>query len=379
MQKQPRAEGARDRVRVELALGRQQAGSPVVLLPQDSRRAGLAVQDFLELALEEGQLLLDDDDLVEACRELPHDLRVERPDHPQVQQADARAREPALVEPHVGKRLAQVVVALAAGDDADPRVGAEPLDQVHPVRARVCERGLRARAEQRALHLDRRGRQHAGVGGVLEWAPLPLDRRKDRRDAVGGDSRRAGGVGDVRDDLQRAPQPGRARAGPCVQAEVEHLLDGARVEGRDVQALEQRLGRARDRRRLRVRVVAHDDHGAAGARDARVVGVTQRVGRAVDAGRLAVPHGENAVEARAGKRAGQLRAPRRGRAQLLVQPRDGDDVVLLAHLPLALELPVEPAEWGALVAGDERARASGRGARRRGSGRTRSGRAPGSR
>ena len=38
------------------------------------------------------------------------------------------------------------------------------------------------------------------------------------------------------------------------------------------------------------------------------------------------------------------------------RPGTANDVVLLAQLPLALELPVEPAERGALVAGYERAR-----------------------
>ncbi len=84
--------------------------------------------------------------------------------------------------------------------------------------------------------------------------------------------------------------------------------------------------------------------------------MSEGVRRAVDAGRLAVPHRESAVEARAGKRARELRTPRGRRAEFLVETRDGEHVVLLAHLALALELAVEAAEGGALVAGHERAR-----------------------
>src|ERR687898_547410 len=60
-------------------------------------------------------------------------------------------------------------------------------------------------------------------------------------------------------------------------------------------AREQRLRRARDRGRLAAGVVADDGQGAAGAGDADEVAVAERVGGAVEAGRLAVPHRQHAV------------------------------------------------------------------------------------
>ena len=84
--------------------------------------------------------------------------------------------------------------------------------------------------------------------------------------------------------------------------------------------------------------------------------MAQRVGRAVDAGRLAVPHGQHAVEARAGQVAGELAAPGGGRAELLVEAGTGDDVVAARTASRwRCELLVEAAERRALVAGDERA------------------------
>ena len=142
-----------------------------------------------------------------------------------------------------------------------------------------------------------------------------------------------------------------------MQAEVEHLLHAAGEEDRHVQAREQRLGGARDRRGLAARVVAHDGERAAGPGDAHEVAVAQRVGGAVEPGRLAVPHRQHAVVARAGQVRGELAAPGRGGAELLVQPGYVMHMVFPGQLLVAGELAVEAAERRALVAGDHRRRA----------------------
>ena len=64
-------------------------------------------------------------------------------------------------------------------------------------------------------------------------------------------------------------------------------------------------------------------------------------------------HRQHAVVAGAGKRARQLAAPGGGRAELLVQPGDVDDVVVVADLLVSPQLLVEPAQWGSLIAGDQ--------------------------
>jgi hypothetical protein len=83
--------------------------------------------------------------------------------------------------------------------------------------------------------------------------------------------------------------------------------------------------------------------------------VTERVGCAVEAGRLAVPHAEHTVVLGAGQLAGELAAPGGGGAELLVEAGYVVDQVPLEQLAVARELEIEPAERRALVAGDHRA------------------------
>ena len=253
------------------------------------------------------------------------------------------------------------------------------LDAVHPVLARVGERELGARAEERALHVERGGRQQVAVRHVLVGLAVPLDGRHHRHHAVGRDSGGGDGVGHAGHDLEARPEARGARAGERVQAEVEDLLHVPGEEDRHLEAREQRLGRARDRGGLAARVVADDGEPAAGARDAHEVAVAQGVGGAVEAGRLAVPHGQHAVVLGAGQLRGQLAAPGRGGAELLVEAGHVADVVLLDELAVARELLVEAAERRALVAGDHRRRCGGRGGGRRGAGRAAGERGPGGR
>ena len=140
-----------------------------------------------------------------------------------------------------------------------------------------------------------------------------------------------------------------------MKAEVEDLLHVPGEEDGHLEAGEKGLGGARDRGGLAAGVVAHDGQSAAGARDAHEVAVPQRVGRAVEAGRLAVPHGKHAVVLRAGELRGELAAPGRRGAELLVEAGHVAHVVLLDELAVAGELLVEAAERRALVAGDHRA------------------------
>jgi hypothetical protein len=352
---EPGRDGAGDQVGVEVELARQERPAVLVELAEDARRTCDAVQRLLEVRLDERALLLGHEDLVEAVRELARDLGLDRPQHPELEDPDAGALEAGAVDAERAQRVHQVVVGLAGAGDAEP--GAlRTLDPIHAVLARVGKRQLGARAEHRLLHVERRRGEQVAVRHVLVGLAVPLDRGHHRHDSVARDRRGAERVGHARDDLEAGPQPGRARAGERVEAEVEHLLHVAGEEHRHVQAREQRLGRARDRGGLAARVVAHDGERAASARHADEVAVAERVGGAVETRRLAVPHGQHAVVLRAGQLAGELAAPRRGGTELLVEPGHVLDVVALYELAVAGELLVEPAERRALVAGDHRAR-----------------------
>ena len=192
----------------------QQRAAVLVALADDPRRVGGAVERVAQRGLEERQLLLDDEDLLAGrAANARNASRVVRVEHPDLHQADAGALEVALVEPEVAQRLQQLVVGLAAGDDAQPGVARRDADGVELVeRRRTGARSpgagrtacARARATAGASRLPVRAR--GGRAG-----PRTRPSGITGHDALGPDLRGAGGVGDVGDDLQRAPQAADAR------------------------------------------------------------------------------------------------------------------------------------------------------------------------
>ncbi len=171
--------GARHHVGVEVELGGEERLVALVALADDAGRVRGAVERLLEGGLHERALLLDHEDLVESAGEAAHPVTVERPDHPQLQDAHAGALELALAEAEPAERVEQVEVRLAGGHDAEPGVRGA-LDAVHRVLAGVGERQLGARPEQRALELQRGRGQQVAVRHVLVGAPVPDDLGHDR-------------------------------------------------------------------------------------------------------------------------------------------------------------------------------------------------------
>ena len=340
---------AGDPVHVQVQLGAQQLGACLVALADDARSVSPAVEQFLELALHERALLLDHQNLFESGREGPGDLGLERPDHAEVQDPHARSGERTVVQPQLGERLAEVGVARAGGNNAEPSV-VGPVDAIHAVGAGVGEREIGSRSDEAALELRRVRRQEVGAGLVRV---VLGHRRGDGHDPVRPDLGRRRAVGDGGHDLQGRPQARRARAGDSVQAEVEDLLHAAREEDGHAEAREHRLGCARQSRGLAGGVVPDEREAAAGTADSGVVAVTQGVRRAVEAGGLAVPDAEHAVVAGPRQGGGQLAAPGGRGARLLVEPGHMDEVVLAADVCVAGQLAVEPSEWRSLVAGDK--------------------------
>src|SRR4051794_13922276 len=100
-------------------------------------------------------------------------------------------------------------------------------------------------------------------------------------------------------------------------------------------------------------IVAGERQHAAVLRSAGGVRVLEDVAAAIDAGALAVPHREDAVVARLGKKVELLRAPDRRRGQVFVDARLEADVVTLEMRPRAPQRLVEAAERRAAIAGDE--------------------------
>ena len=158
-------------------------------------------------------------------REVAHDLRLHREQHAHLQDADAVAAQRRVVQAQFEEALAQVVVGLAGGDDAEPGVGVVEHDVVELVGRRVALGHLEPARVQRLLHLERLGAHvHAEVHVRREGLAVEHQVGRDEVQPLRIDVGRAAAVGHVGDDLQADPQPRQARHHVAVQAEVEDLL-----------------------------------------------------------------------------------------------------------------------------------------------------------
>ena len=99
-------------------------------------------------------------------------------------------------------------------------------------------------------------------------------------------------------------------------------------------------------------VARHHQHATPG-RGAIGVAMAQRVARAIDAGALAIPHREHALDLGTFLEMGLLGAEHGGGAHVLVDRRHEVDAVLLEQGPGAPHLEIDPAEGRAAIAGNE--------------------------
>ena len=109
-------------------------------------------------------------------------------------------------------------------------------------------------------------------------------------------------------------------------------------------------------------VVAGKAQHAAILGRARGIAVAEHVAAAIDAGALAVPDADHAVIFGAGREIELLRAPDRGRREILVHAGLELDVVLLEMLARGEQLLVVAAERRAAITGDEARGIEARGA-----------------
>ena len=269
---QARGDRAGDQVRVEVELGGQQRRAALVALADDARGARRRRRaPPCSVRLDERALLLDHEDLVEArARTRAPSSRLERPDHPELEDPHAGALQRALVEAEVGAAPGAGRGSVLPAATMPSQASRGALDAVHAVLARVGERELGARAEQRALQLERgRGEQvavrHVLVGRARASSPpaAPGAPARSPPSAVPVASATLG------DDLERrttAPRrasrrarAGRGRAPPARRRGRTPACAGWRA------ATRRRSGGSR----TCSRVVADHGQRAAGARHAR--------------------------------------------------------------------------------------------------------------
>ena len=354
--RQAASQRAADHVGFELAVVRQQLALLLVELADDARRVGLAIQHALGEHLEERPLLLDDEDLFQALGEVAHRRRLHREQHAHLQDTDAVTGERRIVEAQLEEGLAQVVVGLARGDDAKPRVGVRKHDLVEIVLARVAFGDLEPSGVERLLHLQRLGPHvHAQVHVRRKGLAVEHQVGRDELEPLGRHLGGTGAVGDVGDDLQADPQPRQPRHQVAMQPEVENLLHVAGVQRGHADVEQHRLGLAAQRRGLAARIIADHRDDTAVLVDARIVGVLERIAAAVHARRLAVPHAGDAVELLVAHGVQHLRAPHRRGSQVFIDAVDELDVVFEQQLLLLDQRRVEHTHRRAAVARDEHA------------------------
>ena len=296
------------------------------MAPDDPRALVGVVHRALHEELQRRVLLLDHEHLGEAVGEVAHLLLVDGHRHEEVEETDAGGAQGIVVaEAEQAERLAQLVIGVAAGGDADPVVLGRHGDLVEAVGDAVATGELGADLLELPLHVERVRREQAPARMGDEDLAVELHRRDHRLDAVGVHVDGAGAVGDRRDELHADPDPAGPRQGDGVAAEVERLLHVTGEEDRHVQVDERGVARARQGRRLGGRVVADDRHHATVPCRAGEHAVADRVTGSVEPRRLAVPHADDAVVALVVERVDELAAHHRRRRQLLVEAGTDDD------------------------------------------------------
>ncbi len=345
----PLADADRDLVGIERALHREQPVAALVLLADADRLIGGAVELLAHLHLDERALLLDHDDQLETRGELLEVALADRPRAADLVEPDAEIVAGDLVDAELVQRLAHVEIALADGDDADLRPAAARGDVlVELVGAHEGEHGVALVVVQARL-LAEDGVAQADVEAAFRHGEVLRDDDVDALQAAVDDG---GRFHRLVHGFERDPAAAEARHRPAVEAVVQDLLHPGGVQDRDHDVDEVVFGLVRGGGGFGGVVVAHQREHAAVPRGAGEIGVAEDVAGAVDARSLAVPEPEHAVEPALPAQFGLLRAPERGRGDVLVEPGLEPDVVSVEGALRAHELQVQRAERGAAIAGD---------------------------
>jgi hypothetical protein len=214
-------------------------------------------------------------------------------------------------------------VRLAAGDDAHARL--RRSDDLAIERIHLRERAHRVELGEQALLDGQRGQ----VGPAVVQAVRRRLQARRRAHGVGvgpaGHARghrvevdRAAALDHFGQGREADPVAREARQRPAVEAELQVLGDAGRRHDGHHPGLHRDVALVRHRRRHTAVVVARHHQHATQRRRAVSVAVLQRVGRAVDARALAVPHRKHAVGGALGVALHALRAQHGGGAELFV-------------------------------------------------------------
>src|SRR5450432_3873035 len=198
-----------------------------VELADDARTRGAAlygirpvVHRFLHLRFDEGTLLLDHDDVFESARKLADTDRLERPGHADFVHTYTDVRGRFRVDAQVFQCLKHIEIALARGDDTQPRLRRIDHQPIDAVRARERDRCLDRVLVQAHFLIQRRVRP-ADVQAPRRQREIF---RQDDVELVWIDVDAGRGFHGLGNGLEADPAAGETRHRPAEQAHVENIL-----------------------------------------------------------------------------------------------------------------------------------------------------------
>ena len=325
-----------------------QRRATVRALAVDQRLPGLAVQGGRELFFDDRGLVLDDQYLVDPVGHGAQGRRAERPGQVDLDQTQTEVVPSRCAKPEIAQGTQCGGVRRPRGEDGEPGTAGLAGDAVEAGQLGVGVHPGDALAEQVLLDLERARPQEG------PWMPGPgLVRERDPELSEGREGDGGTGIGDVSHDLHGAPQARVTRERHGVQPQREDVGDRGGGEDGHAQRPGGELARAGQGGGLAQGIVPHQRHRTAERGGARHVGVTDGVGRPVQAGILPVPEADHPVDPPAVQLADELGPADRRRGQLLVQPRGEDDLGPGQQVVGALELLIEAAQRRPFVATDE--------------------------
>ena len=253
-------------------------------------------QLLLDLIFNDLAALFDDENFFKADRKLPHAFRLKRPRHPDLVEPQADLGGDVRRDAEFTQSLTNVLVALARGHDAVPRVRRIHRDAVDLVGAGEGNRG-KALVILEAFIL----RVTVVRPAQIETARRHLEiGRNDKRChlVVEIDFRR--GFDRLGDDLHTDPAAGIARHRNTEQPHLDHLVDARWIKIRHQRRDKRMVGLMRYGRRLGAVVVAcKTQHTAVFGRPGRIA-MAEYVTATVHTWPLAVPDAGDAIELRTG-------------------------------------------------------------------------------
>ncbi len=355
MPRQPVGEHRQHARGPQFAERREQRRALRVVLAEHARTRALdaVVEMVLDLLLDHRALLLDHQHFLEPLDEALQPRGLERKGQADLVDAHAGRVEVGHRQVEPPQRFHQVEMGLAAGHDAHararagrhPAVDAVVLGEV----AHRVELGRQPRLDRQARQVGPAIVQAAGRRGEGGW----LGPVGDERVEVDGRAR----FHRLRDRLEADPGARETRQRPAVETELQHVGDVGRVHHRHLPADHREIALVRHRGRDAAVVVVAGHHQHAAMRGGAIgVAVLERVAGAIDAGALAVPHREHALDGALRVGLDALRAEHRRAAQLLV---DGGQEAHAGRVEQLLRLPhllVDHSQRRAAVAADETGR-----------------------